>query len=73
MRKIEKMIAPIAISITIALYYLLFFGAIITTTKGIIAVIVAIIPLLLLGTIVKVCFERIREIEEGEDDDLSQY
>ena len=71
----KKMIAPIIITVLVVLYYL-----------GIIALFIfepgipfgaklamIIIPLALTGVIIGVCISRIKEIQGGEEDDLSKY
>ncbi|MBQ3036770.1 MAG: hypothetical protein IJD31_07570 [Lachnospiraceae bacterium] len=73
MKKSKKMIAPILISVIIILYYVLYFGIIITLVDGIWKYVLGIIPLLFGGVMIKVCLERIKEIKEGEEDDLSKY
>ncbi len=71
----KKMIAPIIITILLVLYYLgivaLFvfepgipFGAKLT---------MIIIPLAVCGVMIGVCISRIKEIQGGEEDDLSKY
>jgi uncharacterized membrane protein len=73
MKKSKKMIAPILISVIIILYYVLYFGIIITLMDGIWKYVLGIIPLLFGSVMIKVCLERIKEIKEGEEDDLSKY
>ena len=73
MKKSKKMIAPILISVIIILYYVLYFGIIVTLMDGIWKYVLGIIPLLFGSVMIKVCLERIKEIKEGEEDDLSKY
>ncbi len=73
MKKSKKMIAPIIVSAIIILYYIFYFGIIITLLDGICKYVLGIIPLLFAGVMIKVCLERIKEIKEGEEDDLSKY
>lgn len=71
----KKMIAPIIITVLLVLYYL-----------GIVALFVfepgipfgaklamIIIPLAVCGVMIGVCISRIKEIQGGEEDDLSKY
>ena len=71
----KKMVAPIIITILLVLYYL-----------GIIAIFIfepgiplgaklamIIIPLAVCGVMIGVCISRIKEIQGGEEDDLSKY
>ena len=69
----QKMVAPIVVSVILALYYVVYFGVLIGVLDGVLKCLLGIIPLALVFLTVKVCIERIREIEKGEEDDLSQY
>lgn len=73
MKKSKKMIAPILISVIIILYYVLYFGILIALLGGIWKYVLGIVPLLFGCVMIKVCVERIKEIKEGEEDDLSKY
>ena len=73
MKKSKKMIAPILISVFIILYYVLYFGILIALLGGIWKYVLGIVPLLFGCVMIKVCVERIKEIKEGEEDDLSKY
>ena len=69
----KKMTAPIIITIIIVLYYVIYFGILITLIEGIWKYLLGIIPMLLILLIIKVCIERINEIKKGEEDDISKY
>ena len=69
----KKMAAPIIVTILMVLYYVLYFGFLITLLDGIWKYALGIIPLALAAVMIKVCIERICEIKKGEEDDLSQY
>lgn len=69
----KKMIAPILISAVMVLYYIVYFGLLITMFDGVWKYALGIIPLALAAVMVKVCMERINEIKKGEEDDLSKY
>ncbi len=73
MKKGKKMIAPIIVSVIIILYYVLYFGIVVTLLDGVLKYVLGIIPLFFTGVMIKVCAERIKEIKEGEEDDLSKY
>ncbi len=73
MKKGKKMIAPIIVSVIIILYYVLYFGIVVTLLDGVLKYVLGIIPLFFTGVMIKVCVERIKEIKEGEEDDLSKY
>ncbi|MBE6577664.1 MAG: hypothetical protein E7653_05955 [Ruminococcaceae bacterium] len=69
----KKMIAPIVVSVIMILYYVVYFGFLITLLPGIWKYALGILPLALSVLIVKVCIERINEIRKGEEDDISKY
>lgn len=69
----KKMIAPVVITVLIVIYYIVYFALVIKTVEGIARYILGVIPLRLAGVMIKVCIERIKEIEEGEEDDLGKY
>ena len=69
----RKMIAPIVISVIMILYYVVYFGFLITLLPGIWKYALGILPLALSVLIVKVCIERINEIKKGEEDYISKY
>ncbi len=69
----KKMIAPIVVTVIMILYYVVYFGFLITLLPGIWKYALGIIPLALSVLIVKVCIERINEIKKGEEDDISKY
>ena len=69
----KKMIAPILVTIFMVLYYVAYFGFLISLLSGIWKYVLAIIPLILSAVMVKVCMERINEIKKGEENDLSKY
>ena len=71
----KKMIAPIVIAVIIIAYYVgiaaLF--ASVTGIPVIIRVLMIVIPLILAAVMFGVLISRIKEIQGGEEDDLSQY
>ena len=69
----KKMIAPIIVTILMVLYYVVYFGFLISLLEGIWKYALGIIPLIFSAVMVKVCIERINEIKKGEEDDLSKY
>ena len=69
----RKMIAPVIVSLLTILYYILYFGLLITLLDGVRKYALGVIPLALSIVMIKVCMERIDEIKKGEEDDLSQY
>ena len=69
----KKMIAPIVVAIVFILYFALYFGLLIATLDGVLKYALGIIPLMMMGVILAVCLERIKEIKKGEENDLSKY
>lgn len=69
----KKMLPPIVVSVIIILYYVVYFGILITLLEGIWKYVLGIVPLIFSAVMVKVCIERIKEIKEGEVDDISKY
>ena len=69
----RKTIAPIVVSAVMILYYVAYFGFLITLLPSIWKYALGIIPLGFSVVMVKVCIERINEIKKGEEDDISKY
>ena len=69
----KKMIPPIVVSFLMILYYVIYFGFLISLLEGIFKYALGIIPIILSIVMVKVCIERINEIKGGEEDDISKY
>ena len=69
----KKIIAPIIISVIVVLYWVVYFGILITLLDGIWKIILGIVLLALSAVMVKVCIDRIQEILKGEEDDISKY
>ncbi len=71
----KKMIAPIVISLSIVLYYV-FIIVLFLCVPGIPFIARAfmiLIPFLLAAVMIGVLISRIKEIQGGEEDDLSKY
>ena len=69
----KKMLAPIIVTILMVLYYIVYFGFLISLLSGIWKYALGIFPLAFSGVMIYVCIERIHEIKKGEEDDISQY
>ncbi len=69
----KKMVAPIVVTVLMIIYYVVYFGFLITVVDGIFKILLGIIPLAFAGVMIYVCIERIKEIKGGEEDDLSKY
>ena len=69
----KKMAVPIIISVIVILYWIAYFGLLITLVSGIWKYVLGIVPAVLAAVMIMVCVERIKEIRKGEEDDLSQY
>lgn len=74
MKYIKKLIAPIIVAIIIVIYFVFILTITVLQSMPIPGKLLAvIIPLALIGIIIFVLIERIREIRSGEYDDLSKY
>ena len=69
----KKMIAPIVVAILMVLYFVAYFGFLITLLSGIWKIALGVLPVAFSLVMITVCIERIREIKKGEEDDISQY
>jgi len=69
----KKMIAPIVITVIMILYYIAYFGFLLSLLDGIWRYLLGVIPLVFSAIMIYVCIERINEIKKGEEDDISQY
>ena len=71
--KLKKLLAPIIVTVIMVLYYVVYFGFLMTLLEGLWRYVFALVPLAFSVITVKVCIERIHEIRKGEEDDLSKY
>ena len=69
----KKLIAPIVVTVIMGLYFIAYFGFLISLIDGIWKWLLGIIPLAFTAVMLKVCIERINEIKKGEEDDISKY
>lgn len=71
----KKMIAPIVVALIIILYYvgIAVFFMTIPGIPAIVKILMVVIPLILAAVMLGVLISRIKEIQGGEEDDLSQY
>lgn len=69
----KKMVAPIIITVIMVLYYIAYFGFLISLINGVWQYVLGIAPLAFSGLSIYVCIERINEIKGGEEDDISKY
>ena len=69
----KKMIAPIVVTVIMIIYYIIYFGFLISLLEGVWKYAFGILPIAFIALMIKVCIERIKEIQEGEEDDLSKY
>ena len=71
----KKMIAPIVIALVMILYYvgIAVFFMTISVIPAIVKILMVVIPLILAAVMLGVLISRIKEIQGGEEDDLSQY
>ncbi len=69
----KKAIAPVVITVLLIIYYIFYFGILISLLDGFLKYALGIIPLIFSGITIYVCIERIIEIRKGEEDDISKY
>ena len=67
------MIAPIVVSVVMVLYYVFYFGFLMSLLEGVLRYALGILPFAFSLITVKVCIDRIKEIKKGEEDDISKY
>ena len=70
------MIAPIVITLLVTVYFIFYMWMGWSIRKEISIILsnfLFILPIGLIGTMIYLLIERIKEIKENEDDDLSQY
>ena len=69
----KKIITTIFFTLGGIVYYLIYFGVLIYFIDGILKYVLGIVPTIFVALFIYVCIERIKEIQGGEEDDLSQY
>ena len=69
----RKFIAPIVVTILLVLYFALYFGFLIYALSGFWKYFLIVVPVIFAALVVYVCIERINEIKEGEENDISKY
>ncbi len=72
-RNFKKLIAPIIIAVLLIIYFIAYFGFLITLLNGFLKYLLGVLPVAFAAVTVYVCVERIKEIRSGEEDDLSKY
>lgn len=69
----KKSLAPLVVTAILIVYYVVYFAILASLFDGIIKYVLGIVPIVFGAIMVKVCIERIKEIQGGEEDDLSKY
>jgi len=70
----KKMIAPVIVVLCIMLYYIIGIYVLFKTNiPDVIKIMAVILSILITAVLIKVLAERIKEIKEGEEDDLGKY
>ena len=71
----KKMAAPIVIASIIIVYYIgaAVFFMMVPGIPGAVKILMMVVPLVLAAVMLGVLISRIKEIQGGEEDDLSQY
>jgi len=72
-KKKKNILITLAVSSLMLLYYIVYFGFLLSLLNGFWRYALGVIPLVFTAMTIAVCIERIREIKKGETDDLSQY
>lgn len=69
----KKMTAPIVVTVILIVYYIVYFGVLMALLSGIWRILLGIFPVAFSGVMIMVCIERIKEIRNGEEDDIGKY
>ena len=69
----KEFVAPIIVTVLMILYYIAYFGLIVSVLDGVLKLVFGIIPLIFAIIMIAVCIERIKEIKGGKNDDISKY
>jgi hypothetical protein len=74
MKRVNKLIAPVIVTVAVALYVVGFAAAVFYFDPPVIVRIVFLAPpVIATGVMIYVLIERIKEINGGEEDDLGKY
>ena len=68
-----KMIIPIVITVIIVVYCVGYFSISMLLFRGLWQFFLGLVPLVVAIVMVRICMERINEIRNGEEDDISKY
>ena len=69
----KRFTAPIVVTVLMVIYYIAYFGFLISLIDSGWKWVFGIAPLAFSALMIKVCIERINEIKKGEEDDISNY
>ena len=71
----KRYAVPIIITLILLLYFIVYFGVLIAILPKDLKYVLFIFPLALavIGLLIYVCIDRIKEIRSGEEDDLGKY
>lgn len=70
----KKMVAPIVVTVLVIVYFIFYFGWLISLLESAVwKLLLGIVPALFGAVMIGVCIQRIKEIKGGEEDDLGQY
>ena len=67
------MVAPLIVTSVIVIYLIFYFAVLFALLKGILRILFLVVPVISAALIIAVCIERIKEIKEGEENDISKY
>ena len=71
--KDKRFTAPIVVTVLMVIYYIVYFGFLISLIDSGWKYALGIAPIAFSALMIKVCIERINEIKKGEEDDISNY
>ena len=70
----KKIIAPVVVVVCITLYYGVVAGVVVHfALPALVKIAVVLFSVLVTGAFIAVLIERIKEIQQGEEDDISKY
>ena len=69
----KKMIAPIVVTVLMAIYFIVYFSVLIRLVGGFAQIVLGVVPVIFIAVLIAVCVQRIKEIRSGEEDDLGKY
>lgn len=69
----KKMAPPIIATAIIIVYLIFYFVVLFALLEGIMRILFLVVPVISAILLIAVCLERIKEIKDGEENDISKY